>query len=113
MEEKSPVPTIIEPPPEYLAHDGEKTLEPESQTDERKGTPVSLDVLFPLLIFSVVIANPPHLVSHVLYTQRLRSKYEGGGEESYCIVNFMAVVEFLESVDLGGLGLGGKAGSVK
>jgi hypothetical protein len=68
-------------------------------------TPVSGDILLPLIIFSVVKANPPHLVSHLLYTQRFRNKHVGG-EESYCMINLMAVAEFLENVDLGALGLG-------
>jgi len=29
-----------------------------------------------------------------------------GGEESYCLINLMAVAEFLENVDMAGLGLG-------
>lgn len=67
-------------------------------------TPVSGDILLPLIIFSVVKANPAQLVSHLLFTQRYRNK-SIGGEESYCLINLMAVVEFLENVDLGALGL--------
>ncbi|THH10746.1 hypothetical protein EW145_g1107 [Phellinidium pouzarii] len=67
-------------------------------------TPVSGDILLPLIIFSVVKANPPQLVSHLLFTQRFRNQ-SVGGEESYCLINLMAVVEFLENVDLGALGL--------
>ena len=69
-----------------------------------KPTPVSGDILLPLIIFSVVKANPPRLVSHLLYTQRFRNQ-SVGGEESYCLVNLMAVAEFLENVDLAALGL--------
>ncbi|KAH7919350.1 hypothetical protein BV22DRAFT_1123345 [Leucogyrophana mollusca] len=68
-------------------------------------TPVSGDVLLPLIIFAVVKANPAHLVSHLLFTQRYRNQ-TFGGEESYCLINLMAVAEFLENVDLGALGLG-------
>ncbi|EGN91890.1 hypothetical protein SERLA73DRAFT_118025 [Serpula lacrymans var. lacrymans S7.3] len=70
-----------------------------------ESTPVSGDVLLPLIIFSVVKSNPPHLVSHLLFTQRYRNQ-SFGGEESYCLINLMAVAEFLENVDLGALGLG-------
>ena len=70
----------------------------------KKPTPVSGDILLPLIIFSVVKANPPQLVSHLLFTQRFRNQ-TFGGEESYCLINLMAVVEFLENVDLGALGL--------
>ncbi|KAF7964557.1 hypothetical protein HWV62_5696, partial [Athelia sp. TMB] len=69
-----------------------------------EATPVSGDILLPLIIFSVVKANPAHLVSHLLYTQRFRNQ-RVGGEESYCMINLMAVAEFLENVDLAALGL--------
>lgn len=68
-------------------------------------TPVSGDIILPLMIFAAVKANPPHLVSHLLYTQRFRNQ-SVGGEESYCLINLMAVAEFLENVDLAALGLG-------
>ncbi|KAI0689506.1 hypothetical protein BC835DRAFT_1418481 [Cytidiella melzeri] len=68
-------------------------------------TPVSGDIILPLMIFATVKANPPHLVSHLLYTQRFRNQAIGG-EESYCLINLMAVAEFLENVDLAALGLG-------
>ena len=67
-------------------------------------TPVSGDVLLPMIIFSVVKANPPHLVSNLLFTQRFRNQ-SVGGEESYCLINLMAVADFLENVDLAALGL--------
>ncbi|KDQ19165.1 hypothetical protein BOTBODRAFT_52326 [Botryobasidium botryosum FD-172 SS1] len=65
---------------------------------------ISSDLLLPVIIFSVVKANPTRLVSHLLYVQRYRSK-QVGGEENFCLVNLMAVVEFLENVDLEALGL--------
>jgi hypothetical protein len=70
-----------------------------------EATPVSGYVLLPMIIFSVVKSNPPHLVSNLLYTQRFRNQ-SVGGEESYCLINLMAVAEFLENVDLAALGLG-------
>jgi len=66
---------------------------------------VSGDIILPLMIFAVVKANPSHFVSHLLYTQRFRNQ-QIGGEESYCLVNLMAVADFLENVDLKALGLG-------
>lgn len=57
------------------------------------------------MIYAVVRANPQHLVSHLLFTQRFRNQ-SFGGEESYCLVNLMAVADFLENVDLKALGLG-------
>lgn len=68
-------------------------------------TTVSGDVLFPFLIYSVVKANPPRFVSHILFTERFLS-LNAKGEEKYCLINLMAVVEFLEHVDMAALGLG-------
>ncbi|KAK0484425.1 hypothetical protein IW261DRAFT_1549253 [Armillaria novae-zelandiae] len=87
------------------------TVATEKSKPPREETPISLDVLFPLLIFSVVKSNPPHLVSHVLYTQRYRHNH-ANGEENYCVINLMAVIEFLENVDLKSLGLGQEGGRV-
>lgn len=69
-------------------------------------TPVSGDIILPLMIFAVVKANPPRLVSNLLYIQRFRRQAASGGEEGYCLINLMAVAEFLENVDLAALGLG-------
>jgi hypothetical protein len=68
-------------------------------------TTVSGDVLLPLLIFAVVKSNPARLVSHLLFTQRYRNAVFASGEERYCLINLMAVVEFLENVDLGAVGV--------
>ena len=84
------------PPPGASLHPTSSPKEP---------THVSGDVLLPLIIFSVVKCNPPHLVSNLLFTQRFRNR-SVGGEESYCLINLMAVAEFLENVDMAGLGLG-------
>ena len=67
-------------------------------------TPVSGDVILPLMIYSVVKSNPPRFLSHLLYTQRFRNE-SFGGEESYCLINLLAAAEFLENVDLAALGL--------
>lgn len=90
---------VSSPPPIPTAPHLELTSTP------KEPTPVSGDVLLPMIIFSVVKANPPHLVSNLLFTQRFRNQ-SVGGEESYCLINLMAVAEFLENVDMAGLGLG-------
>lgn len=72
-------------------------------------TPVASDVLLPFMIYSVVKSNPPELVSHLLYIQRYRMRAGAGGEEGFCLINLLAVVEFLENVDLGALGLADSA----
>lgn len=89
-----------------LAFDSERPAGSYS-CDERKSfepTPVSGDVILPLMIYSVVKSNPPRLLSHLLYTQRFRNE-SFGGEESYCLINLLAAAEFLENVDLDALGL--------
>ncbi|KAF5362449.1 hypothetical protein D9756_002739 [Leucocoprinus leucothites] len=66
---------------------------------------------------TTVKSNPPHLVSHLLFLQRFRHRNayanagneSEGGEESFCLINMLAVAEFLENVDLAGSGLGGVA----
>ncbi|TFK51943.1 hypothetical protein OE88DRAFT_1488677 [Heliocybe sulcata] len=89
--------TLAEPPASPIL-----TISPPPET-QKEPTPVSGDVLLPLVIYAVVKANPSHLVSHLLYTQRFRN-HSVGGEESYCVINLMAVAEFLENVDLAALG---------
>lgn len=108
-------PTIIEPTstsessPESVTSPSAPSPQPSSPqlmlSPPAQATPVSGDVLLPMIIFSVVKANPPHLVSNLLYTQRYRNQ-SVGGEEGYCLINLMAVAEFLENVDLAALGLG-------
>ena len=96
------------PPPLDLSTSvsSEKLLSPEPEATPlpKRPTPVSGDVLLPLIIFSVVKCNPPHLVSNLLFVQRFRNQ-SIGGKESYCLINLMAVAEFLENVDMAGLGL--------
>jgi hypothetical protein len=82
-----------------------------SPPPERAPTAVSGDVLLPLIIFAVVRAAPPRLVSQLLFVQRFRSR-AAGGEAEYCLVNMMAVAEFLENVDLAALGLTGPEGQI-
>ena len=99
------LPPDVQSPNSSLKARSESALLTISPPPEQHSTPVSGDILLPLIIFSVVKSNPPHLVSELLYAQRYRNQ-SVGGEESYCLVNLMAVAEFLENVDLGALGLG-------
>ncbi|KAI0369793.1 hypothetical protein BV20DRAFT_336540 [Pilatotrama ljubarskyi] len=94
---RTPSVLTVSPPPETSS----RPLSPVTAP-----TPVSGDIILPLMIFAVVKANPPHLVSHLLFTQRFRRERAAGGEEGYCLINLMAVAEFLENVDLAALGLG-------
>ena len=99
-ESANPIPAVTMPP-----HSSPASPVLEISPPPTEATPVSGDVLLPMIIFSVVKTNPPHLVSNLLYTQRFRNQ-SVGGEESYCLINLMAVAEFLENVDLAALGLG-------
>ncbi|KAG8951871.1 hypothetical protein FRC04_005563 [Tulasnella sp. 424] len=74
-------------------------------TPSENTTPVSSDLLIPILIYSVVKSNPTQLVSHVLYVERYRRHSAAGGEEGFCLINVMAVADFLENVDMEALGL--------
>ncbi|BGO92611.1 hypothetical protein NBRC10512_004290 [Rhodotorula toruloides] len=65
----------------------------------------SADLILPILIYSVVRANPPHLVSHLRFIRRFRSESLFRGQASYCATNFDAVVEWSQHVDLSTLGL--------
>jgi Vacuolar sorting protein 9 (VPS9) domain len=92
--------------PSHASHSTQAASAPVSTPSRSSSpTPVSGDIILPLMIFAVVKANPSHFVSHLLYTQRFRNQ-RVGGEESYCLVNLMAVADFLENVDLKALGLG-------
>ncbi|KAF7366362.1 VPS9 domain-containing protein [Mycena sanguinolenta] len=108
-------PELVPLPPSYSG----ETATPETDTSAvgtpasdpphpMTPTPVSSDVLLPLVIFAVVKSNPPRMVSHLLFTQRFRVTPSGiaHGEEAFSLVNLMAVAEFLENVDLEALGLG-------
>ncbi|BGP25733.1 cystathionine beta-lyase [Rhodotorula toruloides] len=65
----------------------------------------SADLILPILIYSVVRANPPHLVSHLRFIHRFRSESLFRGQASYCATNFDAVVEWSQHVDWSTLGL--------
>ncbi|KAK9693574.1 hypothetical protein K7432_013864, partial [Basidiobolus ranarum] len=69
-------------------------------------TPSSADTILPLLIFTVVKSNPPNYVSNLRFIQRYRNPLKATQEYSYCLTNMMAVISFLENVDMVTLGLG-------
>ncbi|KAJ3763788.1 hypothetical protein EV360DRAFT_32779 [Lentinula raphanica] len=106
--------TTTETQPNVKEPDENKNEENSKTTSEKPSsslaTSFSLDTLFPLLILSVVISNPPRLVSHLLFTQRFLfthtfqatspSSSSAAGEQAYCLVNLMAVAEFIGNLDL-------------
>ncbi|KAF2083909.1 hypothetical protein K490DRAFT_50456 [Saccharata proteae CBS 121410] len=64
-----------------------------SQSDQ------SADSFVPLLIFTVLRANPEHLVSNVQYILRFRNQDKLGGEAGYYISSLMGAIQFIESLD--------------
>ncbi|KAF7292828.1 VPS9 domain-containing protein [Mycena indigotica] len=108
LDEHLPRPELVPLPPSYIEEPSASVEKQSPPPNIPIPTPVSSDVLLPLIIFAVVKSNPARLVSHLLYTQRFHVTPSGiaQGEEAFCLVNLMAVAEFLENVDLEALGLG-------
>ncbi|KAK3048369.1 hypothetical protein LTS18_012952, partial [Coniosporium uncinatum] len=59
----------------------------------------SADSFVPLLIYTVLQANPDHLVSNVQYILRFRNQDKLGGEAGYYISSLMGAVQFIENID--------------
>ncbi|KAF1832986.1 hypothetical protein BDW02DRAFT_580774 [Decorospora gaudefroyi] len=59
----------------------------------------SADAFVPLLIYTVLQANPDHLVSNVQYILRFRNQEKLGGEAGYYISSLMGAVQFIEGID--------------
>ncbi|KAF2143633.1 uncharacterized protein K452DRAFT_246902 [Aplosporella prunicola CBS 121167] len=59
----------------------------------------SADSFIPLLIFTVLRANPDHLVSNVQYILRFRNQEKLGGEAGYYISSLMGAIQFIENLD--------------
>lgn len=76
-----------------------------TEEDASQSTSSSADLILPILIYSVVQANPQQLASHLAFIQRFRAESLFKGEGQYCLVNAQAVLEFLLTVDLSALGL--------
>ncbi|KAF1992863.1 hypothetical protein P154DRAFT_451685 [Amniculicola lignicola CBS 123094] len=59
----------------------------------------SADSFVPLLIYTVLHANPDHLVSNVQYILRFRNQDKLGGEAGYYLSSLMGAIQFIESLD--------------
>lgn len=81
------------------------TSTPPAEDTSSGSTSSSADLILPILIYSVVQANPQQLASHLAFVQRFRAESLFKGEGQYCLVNAQAVLEFLLTVDLSALGL--------
>lgn len=90
----------------YFEIRSEASGAPTGALKPKKASTTSADAILPLLIYSVVQANPSKLVSHTLFVQRFRADSLMRGEGEYCLCNLDAVKSFLMSCDIGTLGLG-------
>ncbi|KFY28523.1 hypothetical protein V493_02885 [Pseudogymnoascus sp. VKM F-4281 (FW-2241)] len=59
----------------------------------------SADSFMPLLIYTVLQANPEHLVSNVQYILRFRNQEKLGGEAGYYLSSLLGAVQFIENLD--------------
>ncbi|KAJ2889526.1 hypothetical protein IWW38_004654, partial [Coemansia aciculifera] len=66
---------------------------------------LSADSILPLLIYSVVRANPPRFISNLRYIQRYRTRSLLTSQYEYCMTNAQAASSFVTSVDARKLGL--------
>ncbi|KAL7318432.1 hypothetical protein PS15m_001678 [Mucor circinelloides] len=61
------------------------------------------DVFLPLLIYVVIRANPPKLISNVQYISRFRNPDHLRSEAGYYLTNLMGAIEFIETMDVNSL----------
>lgn len=64
-----------------------------------KSADTSADSFVPLLIYTVLHANPDHLVSNVQYILRFRNQEKLGGESGYYLSSLSGAIQFIESLD--------------
>ena len=59
----------------------------------------SADNFLPLLIFTLLKSNPPHLISNIEYIQRFRNSQKLIGEHGYYLSSLQAAISFIETLD--------------
>ncbi|KAI8869620.1 hypothetical protein GQ42DRAFT_102544, partial [Ramicandelaber brevisporus] len=60
---------------------------------------VNADQFLPALIYIIIRANPPELVSNVMYISRFRTTDLMRAESEYYLTSFMGAISFIESMD--------------
>ncbi|KAJ2559776.1 hypothetical protein EV175_000161 [Coemansia sp. RSA 1933] len=76
------------------------------QNEDGKSTAVlAADSILPLLIYSLVKANPAKFISNLRYIQRYRTQSLLASQFEYCLTNALAAASFIDSVDAKQLGL--------
>ncbi|KAI8967830.1 hypothetical protein BDF20DRAFT_899482 [Mycotypha africana] len=61
------------------------------------------DIFLPLLIYVVIRANPPRLISNVQYISRFRNPEHLKAEAGYYLTNLMGAIEFIQTMDVNSL----------
>ncbi|OMJ10272.1 Vacuolar protein sorting-associated protein 9a [Smittium culicis] len=60
---------------------------------------VGADSFLPLLIYVIIISNPPKLASNINYISRFRSPEKLQSEAGYYLTNVLGAIAFIESMD--------------
>ncbi|KAJ1957035.1 hypothetical protein GGI12_005143, partial [Dipsacomyces acuminosporus] len=101
-----------------LKHQNEKQQQQQQQHEsenadetESDETLLSADGILPLLIFSVIKANPPRFISNLRFIQRYRTRSLLASQFEYCMTNAQAAASFVSSVDARKLGLSAEVSS--
>lgn len=85
--------------------DVQQTLD-QSEAPRKAQNASSADLILPLLIRLVVLANPTGLASQLMFIQRYRyDPLLKNGEAAYCLINFQAAIQFIENAKPSELGL--------